>query len=121
MPCNDSSAVNFKNIIMKTINSLGAACLLAITTTIGVTGCAGDRYNESTGEHIDDAAITGRVKSALSGDGEYKYPGVNVTTFKGTVQLSGFVDQRAQKARAGDLAKGVAGVKDTVNNITVKE
>jgi osmotically-inducible protein OsmY len=51
----------------------------------------------------------------------YKYPDVKVTTFKGTVQLSGFVNNGAQKGRAADLAKNVAGVKDVVNNITVKD
>ncbi len=103
------------------MNSLGLAVILAATTTLGLSGCAGDRYNQSTGEHIDDAATTSRVKSALGGDSEYKYPNVEVTTFKGEVQLSGFVDRRAQKERAETLAKNVAGVKSTVNNITVKE
>ena len=105
---------------MKKINSLGVALILAVSTTAGLIGCAGDRYHESTGEHIDDSGITTRVKAALSGDAEYKYADVKVTTFKGTVQLSGFVDRRAQKERAGSLAKDVNGVKDVVNNITVK-
>ena len=103
------------------IKSLGAAILLATATVTGVTGCAGDRYHESTGEGIDDTATTGRVKSALSDDAEYKYPDVHVTTFKGTVQLSGFVDNRAQKSRAETLAKNVNGVKEVVNNISVKD
>ena len=51
----------------------------------------------------------------------YKYPDVKVTTFKGTVQLSGFVDTHAQKSQAGTLAKNAAGVKSVVNNISVKE
>jgi len=97
------------------------AMVLATTAAVGVTGCAGNRYQESTGEHIDDAAITGRVKSALGGDSVYKYPDVKVTTFKGTVQLSGFVNTSAQKGRASDLAKNTTGVKDVVNNITVKQ
>ena len=62
-----------------------------------------------------------RVKKALGHDGEYKYPGVEVNTFKGTTQLSGFVNTPEQKTRAGDLAKNVEGVKDLQNNITVKE
>ena len=105
---------------MKSIKSLTMAMVLA-TTVVGFTGCAGNRYQQSTGEHIDDTATTGRVKSALGGDGVYKYPDVKVTTFKGTVQLSGFVNDRSQKSRAGDLAKNTTGVKDVVNNITVKE
>jgi hyperosmotically inducible protein len=106
---------------MKKLLNLSAVLLLATSSIVGMTGCAGDRYHESTGEGIDDTAITSRVKSALSNDSMYKYPDVKVSTFKGTVQLSGFVDHRAQKEQAGTLAKGVDGVKDVVNNITVKE
>jgi len=96
-----------------------AACLATgITSTF--SGCAGDQHNRSTGESIDDRATTGRVKSALSDDTQYKYPDVKVTTFKGTVQLSGFVDTREQKTKAADLAKHVNGVKEVANNITVK-
>ena len=97
------------------------ACLGALPMLTLVTGCAGDRYHQSTGESIDDHGITMRVKSALSNDAEYKYPDVNVDTFKGVTQLSGFVNTHAQKSRAATLAKGVEGVKDVENNITVKE
>jgi len=106
---------------MRAIKSLGMALVLATASTALVSGCAGNRYTESTGENIDDSATTGRVKMALGGDAVYKYPDVKVTTFKGTVQLSGFVNDRAQKSRVTDLAKNVNGVKDVVNNITVKD
>jgi hyperosmotically inducible protein len=106
---------------MNKIKSLSAALFLATATIVGLSGCAGDRYHESTGESIDDTGITSRVKDALGNDTMYKYPGVKVTTFKGTVQLSGFVDTHAQKSQAGSLAKNVTGVKDVQNNITVKE
>ncbi len=105
---------------MKNIKSLGMAIVLA-TAAAGFAGCAGNRYEQSTGEHIDDTVTTGRVKSALSKDSLYKYPDVKVSTFKGTVQLSGFVNQKAQKDRAGDLAKNTEGVREVVNNISVKE
>jgi osmotically-inducible protein OsmY len=85
------------------------------------TGCAGDRYDRSTGESIDDSATTGRVKSALGSDNIYKYPDVKVTTFKGRVQLSGFVDNGDQKSKATDIAKRVDGVKDVENHISVKQ
>ena len=87
----------------------------------GLTGCAGNRYTQSTGEHIDDKATSSRVRSALASDTQYKYGDVKVQTFKGVVQLSGFVNSRDQKNRAGDLAKKVEGVKEVQNNITVKE
>jgi hyperosmotically inducible protein len=96
-------------------------CLGALPLVTMVTGCAGDRYHQSTGEAIDDHGISGRVKSALSNDAEYKYEGVDVDTFKGTVQLSGFVDTHAQKSRAASIARSIEGVKDVENNITVKE
>ena len=97
--------------------SLGALPLL-----LGVTGCTtGSRYEQSTGERIDDHGTSSRVKAVLADDTQYKYDGVNVETFKGVVQLSGFVNTRAQKGRAGDLARKVKGVTDVENNITVKE
>jgi osmotically-inducible protein OsmY len=104
---------------MKNIKVLCVALALGASAIGGLTSCAGDRYHESTGEYVDDNSLTARVKSALGNDG-YKYPDVKVTTFKGTVQLSGFVDDRDQKSRAGTIAKGVQGVKDVDNNITVK-
>ena len=68
----------------------------------GLTGCAGNRYTQSTGEHIDDSGTSSRVRSALSADTQYKYADVNVQTFKGVVQLSGFVNSREQKNRAAN-------------------
>ena len=111
---------NMKTIL--TSKMLGVVLCIGMLPMLPVfTGCAGDRYHQSTGESIDDHATSMRVRSALSGDADYKYEDVQVTTFKGTVQLSGFVDNHAQKSRAGDLAKNVDGVKDVENNISVKE
>lgn len=104
---------------MKNMKALCMAFTLAVSAVVGWTGCAGNRYHESTGEYVDDSSLTARVKSALGND-SYKYPDVKVTTFKGTVQLSGFVDDRSQRDRAGSIAKEVQGVKDVDNNITVK-
>jgi len=98
----------------------GLGLLLGAGVTSTFTGCAGNQYERSTGESIDDRATTSRVKSALGNDSQYKYSDVKVTTFKGTVQLSGFVDTRDQKGKATDLAKNVSGVKEVVNNISVK-
>jgi len=93
----------------------------ALAAVLGVTGCAGDRHSQSTGERIDDKADSSRVRSELSADTQYKYGDVNVATFKGVVQLSGFVNSRDQKNRAGDLAKKVDGIRRVDNNIIVKE
>ena len=96
-------------------------CVGALAVAGGMTGCAGNRYTQSTGERIDDKADSSRVRSALSADTQYKYADVSVKTFKGVVQLSGFVNSRDQKNRAGDLARKVEGIKVVENNITVKE
>ena len=107
---------------MKTrLHSLSMAlCLVSATALLG-TGCAGDRYRQSTGEHIDDSATSLRVKRALGDDIQYKSSMVEVKTFKGTTQLSGFVNTGDQKARAADIAKRVEGVKNVENSITVKD
>ena len=106
----------------KTLNLFGLILSLSAVALIGgLTGCAGDRYTQSTGERIDDQADSSRVRKALSADTQYKYGDVTVQTFKGVVQLSGFVNSRDQKNRAGDLAKNVQGVRGVENNITVKE
>jgi osmotically-inducible protein OsmY len=101
---------------------LSIACVTVLPLSVAVlsAGCAGDRYHESTGEGIDDTATTARVKKALHQDSQYKFDDVKVTTFKGTTQLSGFADSRDAKSRASEIAKTVEGVKDVVNNITVK-
>jgi osmotically-inducible protein OsmY len=107
----------------KTLKVLGLVIGLgALPLLLGVTGCTtGSRYEQSTGERIDDHGTSSRVRAALADDSQYKYDGVNVETFKGVVQLSGFVNTRDQKNRAGDLARKVKGVTDVENNITVKE
>jgi hyperosmotically inducible protein len=95
--------------------------LLALVGALGsFAGCAGTPTKESTGESIDDTAITTKVKSALLNDSRVKSTEISVTTFKGTVQLSGFVDNGDQKSAAKEDAKAVEGVKDVDNNITVK-
>jgi hyperosmotically inducible protein len=106
---------------MKLLKSIGLAMCLGTMTIIGLTGCAGNRYEQSTGEYIDDTGTTSRVKRALADDPRFKYDDVNVSTFKGTVQLSGFVSSGEQKSRAEERAKNVEGVQEVVNNITVKD
>lgn len=118
---------------MKTTESMRAVLAAGVLAAVlSLTGC--DRKPTSTynradqpagertaGETIDDKTLTSRVKDALDADTTHKYPDVKVATFKGTVQLSGFVDQGEQKSRAAEVAKNVAGVKDVENNITLKK
>ncbi len=84
------------------------------------TGCAATPTKESTGEYVDDATITTKVKAAFVHDDYIKSFDISVETFTGTVQLSGFVDNSAQKYRAGEVAREVKGVQDVKNNLTVK-
>ena len=103
-------------------NSIKLIALLAVGAA-GLslpTGCAGTATRQSTGEYVDDAAITAKVKAAFVKDEVVKAMQVDVTTFKGNVQLSGFVDTAEQKARAAQVASGVEGVTNVTNNISVK-
>ena len=95
--------------------ALSAGGVLALPT-----GCAATATRQSTGEYVDDSTITTKVKAAFIRDPVVKAFQVDVKTFKGTVQLSGFVDTAEQKSRAATIAAGVAGVRDVVNNVTVK-
>lgn len=105
---------------MKKIQILSVAVAVGLSAVAGMTGCStGDKYHESTGQYIDDSTLTEHVKHALDED-YYKYPDVKVTTFKGVVQLSGFVDNQAQKDRAAVIAKSVQGVVNVENNISLK-
>jgi len=97
-------------------------CVGAWPLVVGVSGCSsGSRYKQSTGEYIDDHGLSSHVKKALGEDHQYKYDDVNVVTFKGVVQLSGFTNTKDQRNRAGEIARKVEGVKEVENNITVKE
>lgn len=100
---------------------LAFALCLPMGVVIGTSGCAGNRYERSTGEYIDDKALISRVKSALNDHQEFRFDDVNVTAFRGTVQLSGFVASAAQKREAGEVAEKIRGVREVENNITVME
>ena len=98
------------------------AALAALPLVVGVTGCcSSSRYHHDNGQYVDDQEVTSQVKHALRHDPEYKFQDIQVTTYKGVVQLSGFANTRDQKSRAADAAKAVPGVKEVENNITVKE
>jgi osmotically-inducible protein OsmY len=84
------------------------------------TACSSTATKQSTGEYIDDTAITAKVKSAFVKDDSVKANDVQVETFRGVVQLSGFVDSSVQKQQAEAVARGVNGVRDVTNNIQLK-
>lgn len=87
---------------------------------IALVGCAGTQTQESTGEYFDDTAITTKVKSKLLLSKETTGTAISVETFKGIVQLSGFVKSEQEKKRAGEIAEAVDGVKKVENKISIR-
>ena len=85
-----------------------------------LSGCAATATRQSTGEFVDDTTITAKVKADFIRDDTVKAHDISVTTFKGVVQLSGFVDNAVQKSRAEQIAAAVSGVKSVQNNISIK-
>ncbi|MFI3158257.1 MAG: BON domain-containing protein [Methylococcaceae bacterium] len=85
-----------------------------------IVGCAGGTTHESTGEFLDDSVLTTKVKTSILGDSKLKMLQINVETYKGVVQLSGFVDSASAVARAAQLASTVKGVKSVNNSLIVK-
>jgi hyperosmotically inducible periplasmic protein len=94
--------------------------LSALAGALALGGCAATPTKDSTGEYVDDATITTKVKSALLGDGAVKSFEIKVETFKGVVQLSGFVDTPDQKSAAEKDAASVSGVRDVKDDLAVK-
>lgn len=94
--------------------------LASVAVILALAGCAATPTNESTGELIDDAAITTKVKTAILADPALKVMQINVETFKGTVQLSGFVSSPQDVIDAQKVAAGVGGVKLVRNNLVVR-
>jgi osmotically-inducible protein OsmY len=105
---------------MKLSIPLLASVLVLTGATALQTGCASTQTRQSTGEMVDDAAITTKVKAAFVRDPLVKALDVSVDTFKGTVQLSGFVNSAEEKAKAEQIARSVNGVMNVQNNISVK-
>lgn len=85
-----------------------------------IAGCAGGTKHESTGEYLDDSVLTTKVKTTILGDSRLKLLQISVETFKGVVQLSGFVDSAEAATRAVDLTRKVPGVKSVNNSLIVK-
>ena len=88
--------------------------------TILAVGCASTPTKESTGQYVDDSVITAKVKAAVLNESTLKSSEISVETFKGIVQLSGFVSSQADINKAVQVAEGVGGVKSVKNAMTVK-
>ena len=95
-------------------------CLVLLMLIATFTACASTRTHESTGEYVDDSVITTKVKSLLAEDDFLKSFQISVETYKGIVQLSGFVNSQQAVDKAGEIVKSVKGVKSIKNNLIVK-
>jgi osmotically-inducible protein OsmY len=93
------------------------ACLAFAPASLS---CAATQTHESTGEYVDDSVLTSKVKAAILDEATLKTLQINVETFKGVVQLSGFVDSVEHVARAGEVAARIRGVKEVKNDLVAK-
>ncbi len=85
-----------------------------------VLGCAATPTNEGTKAYVDDSVVTTKVKAAMLGESSLKSYEIGVETYKGKVQLSGFVRSAAEISKAGDVARGVNGVLSVKNDLRLK-
>ena len=93
------------------------ACFALVAALLG---CAATQRRESTGEYVDDSVITTKVKAAILDEATLKTFQINVQTFKGVVQLSGFVDSPEYVTKAGEVVGRVPGVKEVKNDLVAK-
>jgi osmotically-inducible protein OsmY len=93
---------------------------LTACTMLLIMGCASSANQSSTGEYFDDATITTKVKAAIFQDENLKSAQINVETFKGVVQLSGFVSSQAEINKAVEVAKAVKGVSSVKNDMRLR-
>ena len=92
--------------------------LLIVIATLAA--CAATRTQSSAGEFVDDSVITTKVKSLLAADDFLKSFQISVESFKGTVQLSGFVNSQKAVDKASEIARSVKGVQSIKNDLIVK-
>ena len=92
----------------------------AALTLATMIGCASTRTQESTGQYIDDSTITTKVKAAVFNEPSLKSAQINVETFKGQVQLSGFVGTQAEINKTVEVARAVGGVTSVRNDMRIR-
>ncbi|WP_323144732.1 BON domain-containing protein [Massilia phyllosphaerae] len=97
-----------------------ATAIFTATVAFTIVGCSSTGTRESTGEYVDDSVVTGKVKAAIFNEPSLKATEINVETYKGDVQLSGFVAQAQDAQKAAEVARGIKGVNSVKNDIRVK-
>ena len=106
------TAIKKKNVVIR--------CLVLLMLIATFAACASTPTRESTGEYVDDSVITTKVKALLAEDDFLKSFQIGVETYKGTVQLSGFVSSQQAVDKAVQITRGVGGVKSVKNSLIVK-
>lgn len=104
---------------MKQLMNIFSALILA-TALLTVAGCASTFDQEGTGEFVDDAVVTSKIKAAILQEPSLSSAEINVETFKGIVQLSGFVNSRADISKAVSVARSISGVTSVKNDMRLK-
>ena len=94
--------------------------IVTLVATVAMAACAPTRVTRSSGETLDDATVTAKVKTALARDPSTSAFRIEVETYRGDVQLNGFVDNADMKSSATRVAKSVSGVKKVSNNLEVQ-
>ena len=112
-------AMKKRNVFTRCLVLLMLLAAVAVYSSVFVS-CASTRTQESTGGYVDDSVITTKVKALLAQDDFLKSFQISVETFKGTVQLSGFVNSEKAVDKAGEIARSVKGVESVKNNLIVK-
>jgi osmotically-inducible protein OsmY len=92
----------------------------AVASVALLAACAGSPRTESTGEYVEDSVLTGRVKAAILAEPSLRSMEINVETFKGRVQLSGFVNSQADIDRTVAMVRGMSGVSSVKNDMRLK-
>jgi osmotically-inducible protein OsmY len=110
----------FREVFIMKLSRNFVSASLCVLLGLGVAACNSTRTQESFGEYVDDSVVTARVKAAIVGDDYLKATEINVETFKGTVQLSGFVRSQNDISRAVDVTRRVHGVRSVVNKMSIK-
>lgn len=101
--------------LQRIVKVLVFACMLT-----SFLGCTTTPKRETAGQYVDDSVITTKVKAAIFDEMALKTFQINVTTFQGVVQLSGFVDSAENARKAGEIARTVQGVKEVKNDLIAK-
>jgi len=110
---------SMEQLIMKALLKNIPVFLMTVAL-IFLVSCSSEPKHESAGEYLDDTVITTRVKAAIVADDSLKASEINVETYKGVVQLSGFVSSSDDRSRAMKVAKEVKGVDSVKNDIHIK-